>query len=342
MMFVGVMILLFLALGAVGGLEAASRQAVHNVEQVALAQGKSPDEARQVASQYISGPGLKGGSPFLPLTMAISFFMFWPYAGMASAASVVRIMACKDTSVLRRSIFLLAAYNMAIYLPLIVICMCARALLPDLDSPDEVIPQMALRLTRDLPLGSWLAGLVLAAPFGAIMATVSCYLLVIASGLVRDIYQRFVRPQATEHELRRLTYLVMIVIGGVAVALNVNPVKYLQTMVVFSSGCAASAFLIPTLMMCYWRRATAVGTISAMLAGAATALSLNLYGLYLSFTNNVGFAPYNLRGFEPIVWGLGVSLVVGIVVSLITRPPDEKLVSTLFDAEPDGSPSGGT
>jgi SSS family solute:Na+ symporter/sodium/pantothenate symporter len=211
-----------------------------------------------------------------------------------------------------------------------------------LDSPDEVIPQMALRLTRDLPLGSWLAGLVLAAPFGAIMATVSCYLLVIASGLVRDIYQRFVRPQATEHELRRLTYLVMIVIGGVAVALNVNPVKYLQTMVVFSSGCAASAFLIPTLMMCYWRRATAVGTISAMLAGAATALSLNLYGLYLSFTNNVGFAPYNLRGFEPIVWGLGVSLVVGIVVSLITRPPDEKLVSTLFDGEPDGSPSGGT
>ena len=52
------------------------------------------------------------------------------------------------------------------------------------------------------------------------MATVSCYLLVIASGLVRDVYQRFLDPEAAEHELRRLTYLVMIVIGAVAVALE--------------------------------------------------------------------------------------------------------------------------
>jgi len=32
------------------------------------------------------------------------------------------------------------------------------------------------------------------------------------------------------------------------------------------------------------------------------------------------------------VWGLLVSLVVGIIVSLLTRPPDEELVSKLFDA----------
>ena len=43
----------------------------------------------------------------------------------------------------------------------------------------------------------------------------SCYLLVIASGLVRDVYQRFLYPDASEHELRRLTYIVMIVIGVV-------------------------------------------------------------------------------------------------------------------------------
>jgi SSS family solute:Na+ symporter/sodium/pantothenate symporter len=266
--------------------------------------------------------------------MAFSMFMFWPFAGTASPASVVRIMACKDTRVLRQSMFLLAIYNMGIYLPLIAICICARAMMPDLATPDEVIPRMALKLTDQLPLGSWMSGLILAAPFGAIMATVSSYLLVIASGLVRDVYQRFVNPEATDHEMRRLTYLVMIVIGVIAVGLNIEPVDQLQMLVTFSSGCAASAFLIPTAMMCYWRRATAAGTLAAMLAGAATALSLNLWGLFLSFKHKIGFAPYNLLGFEPIVWGLAVSLVVGIVVSLATRPPDEKLVSTLFDAEP--------
>jgi SSS family solute:Na+ symporter/sodium/pantothenate symporter len=334
MMFLGVMILVCLAVPAVGGLAQASRKAIANVEQAALARGDSPKMARQAAVRYASLPAQKrDGTPWLPLSMAFSMFCFWPFAGAASPASVVRIMACKDTGVLRKSMFLLALYNMGIYLPLIAICICARALMPDLGTKsDEVIPRMALSLTQGLPLGSWMSGLILAAPFGAIMATVSSYLLVIASGLVRDVYQRFIHPAATDHEMRRLTYVVMVVIGSIAAGLNIVPVDRLQMLVTFSSGCAASAFLIPTVMMCYWRRATAAGTLSAMLAGALTALSLNLAGLYVAYRTGISFAPYNLLGFEPIVWGLLVSLVVGIAVSLLTPPPDEDLVSKLFDA----------
>ena len=335
MMIIGVAVLVVLALSAVGGLERASRKALVNVEQTALNKGATPAEAHVAASQYASGPGIKGGKPFLPMTMAFSFFCFWTFAGMASPASVVRIMACKDTNVLRQSIFLLAIYNMAIYLPLIMICICAKALMPDLEKPDEVVPRMALMLTKDFPLGSWLSGLILAAPFGAVMATVSAYLLVIASGLVRDVYQRFIHPAASERELRRLTYLVMMVIGIVAVLLNIFPVKHLQTLVVFSSGCAASAFLIPTMMMCYWRRATGAGTIAAMLAGAAASLALNLAGLVIAFQRGkpAEFQGYPLWGFEPLLWGLLTSLVVGVIVSLLTRPPDEELISKLFDAQ---------
>jgi SSS family solute:Na+ symporter/sodium/pantothenate symporter len=342
MMFLGVMILVWLAIPAVGGLTQASRKAIANVEQAALARGDSPEVAERAAVRYASLPGQKrDGTPWLPLTMAFSFFCFWPFAGTASPASVVRIMACKDTGVLRKSMFLLAVYNMGIYLPLIAICICARALMPDLGTKsDEVIPRMALTLTQGLPLGSWMSGLIMAAPFGAIMATVSSYLLVIASGLVRDVYQRFMNPAATDHEMRRLTYLVMIVIGTIAAGLNIVPVDRLQMLVTFSSGCAASAFLIPTVMMCYWRRATAAGTIGAMLAGAATALALNLAGLYVAYRTETSFAAYNLLGFEPIVWGLSVSLVVGILVSLLTSPPDERLISKLFDA-PQPAAEGG-
>ena len=42
----------------------------------------------------------------------------------AHRSSVVRVMACKDTATLRRSIFLLSWYNLFIYLPLVVICVC--------------------------------------------------------------------------------------------------------------------------------------------------------------------------------------------------------------------------
>ena len=35
------------------------------------------------------------------------------------------------------------------------------------------------------------------------MSTVSSYLVVIASGLVRDVYQHFFRPAASQAEVRR-------------------------------------------------------------------------------------------------------------------------------------------
>jgi len=325
MMFAGVTVLACLVLTKAGGLEAGTKRAIEHA-----------------GPQFATGPGLKVQKDaegniqeiaFLPLTMAFSMFVFWPFAGTANPASVVRVMACKNTAVLRRSIFLLAIYNMGIYLPLIAICICGRGLMPDLGKEsDAIVPRLALSLTEGIPLGSWLSGLILAAPFGAIMATVSCFLLVIASGLVRDVYQRFLNPAATEYELRRLTYVTMALIGLIAMLLNINPVEKLQMLVTFSSGCAASAFLVPTAMMCYWRRATAGGVISAMLAGSATAFSLNMAGLVISIVNKSGFVPYNLLGFEPIVWGLAVSLLAGITASLLTAPPDEKLVSKLFDA----------
>jgi SSS family solute:Na+ symporter/sodium/pantothenate symporter len=105
---------------------------------------------------------------------------------------------------------------------------------------------------------------------------------------------------------------------------------------VFSSGCAASSFLMPTLMMCYWRRATAAGTIAAMLAGALASSALYLTGLVIAARagHAADFHAFELLGFDPLIWGLSSSLVAGIIVSLITRPPEERLVSKLFDAEP--------
>ena len=87
-------------------------------------------------------------------------------------------------------------------------------------------------------------------------------------------------------------------------------------------------------MACYWRRATAAGTLAAMLGGAAAVLALLITG-WLADPES-GFKPYQLYGMDPIVWGVLTSGLAGVLVSLATAPPDEQLVSKLFDA-----PSGG-
>ena len=57
MMFVGVMILVCLAIPAVGGMERATRQAMQNVEHTALKMGGTPAAAAHAGIQFASGPG---------------------------------------------------------------------------------------------------------------------------------------------------------------------------------------------------------------------------------------------------------------------------------------------
>src|SRR5262249_51801397 len=150
-------------------------------------------------------------------------------------------MAASNTEVMRKSIFLLSCYNCCIYIPLIIICICGRTIFPSLDKTDEIIPRLAITLPQHIPGGSMITAIILAAPFGAIMATVSCYLLVIASGLVQDVYLRFINPRATTHQLRFWTNVSMIVIGLAAIAANIKPPDYLQALVVMSTSCGASS-----------------------------------------------------------------------------------------------------
>lgn len=297
-------------------------------------QAPTLDAVAATGNDFAFGPGLakEGRPPFLPLGIAISFFFVWPIGGIGSPASMVRVMACKDNATMRRSIVLLSFYNALIYVPLILICICGRALMPNVASADEIIPRLAIWSTREWTGGSFISGLILAAPFGAVMATVSTYLVVIASGLVRDIYQRFLRPRAGDSEIRRVSHAVMILFGVIGVAANIQPVDFLQKLVVFSTTSTASTFVAPALMLAFWRRATAAGAIAGMLAGAATILALFSCGPLLESKNF--FDPYQLLGLDPIVWGLAVSAIAGLAVSLVTAPPPAELVSRLFDARP--------
>jgi sodium/pantothenate symporter len=336
LMFVGVMILLCASLYAVGGLENATRQSMENT-----------------GPGFVFGPGyMFDGSQneFLPLSLAISFFIVWVWGGVGAPAGLVRLMASQNTSVIRRSIYLLSLYNMGIYLPLIIICVCGRALIPALDitkQTDQIIPRLAILTTKDLPGGSLIAGLILAAPFGAVMATVSSYLVVLSSGLVRDIYQRLINPHADRDHLRRAAWIAMIGAGIVSVLVSWKPIDYLQVFIVFSTSGAAATFLFPALMACYWRRATTTGVVAAMVSGALTVLTLYLIGIFGVFDVPgqiyIGavttFRPFYLFGLEPLLWGLLGSTISGIVVSLLTKPLDEEIVSRMFDAEePSGNP----
>ncbi len=317
LMAIGVLIMFPLALKLSGGFGPATQQGV-----------------QAVGPGFAAAPGGSGEWQFLPISLAISYFCMWSIAGMGQPATLVRLMAFRDTKTMRKAIFLLAVYNTMIYLPLVMIFVCARAILPGLEKPDEVMPRMALTIAHPI-----VAGIILSAPFGAVMATVSGFLVQISSALVQDIYHRQINPNASEATLKRLSHVSMVVVAAIAMAGAMKAPTFLQAIIVFTGGAAACTYLFPAVMACFWRRATARGAIASMLGGALTVLALYIPGWYMTATGTgappgIGekgnFYPVYLFGIAPFVWGLLASAVAGIVVSLMDTPPKEALVERFF------------
>jgi len=313
-MALGVLILFPLAMNAAGGINAGTMAGIT----------QTGDES------YAFGPGAVRA--FHPIGLAVSFFVMWAISAMGQPSTLVRLMAFRDTRTLRWSIIYLTIYNLVIYVPLIMIFVCARQILPNLAKSDEVMPRLVITLANP-----YIAGLIIAAPFGAVMSTVSGWLLIISSGIVRDLYQRFINPQASEKEIEKASYLGTVLVGVVVCLIALNPPEYLQLIVVFSSSGMAASFLAPAAYGAFWRRANGVGMIAAMLTGAGVTLGLYAYGMILArtgFDPGIGaggaLSPYYLLGLDPCVWGICSSFLAGAVVSLMTKTPSAELVNRMF------------
>ena len=278
---------------------------------------------------YVSGPGPspRDSMGFLPLSVAISFFFMWAISGAGQPSNMVRLMAFNNSRTLQRAIFTVAVYYTCIYLPLVVIFCCARVLVPGMEAePDRIMPEMAVYLTDSIGAG-WLGGLLIAAPFAAVMSTVDSFLLMISSAVVRDIYQRNIQPDASEATVKKMSYLCTLLVGTVAMLVAVNPPDFLQDIIVYVGSGLAACFLAPVVFLLYWPRATETGCIIGMLSGFGAHFSMYTAGIFM---NGSFFRPYRLFDFDPIIVGLAVSFLITFAATHLTPPPAEDIVRKYF------------
>ena len=279
---------------------------------------------------YVNVPGPSNSSTqgFLPIMLLISFFCFWPFAGAAQPSYMARQMAFRDIPTLRRSIVFVMVYFSLIYFPLVVIFTCGRVVLPGWEiDPDRIMPEMAAHLTANAGV-PWLAGLLVAAPFAAVMSSVDSFLLLVSGSVVRDIYQQ-ARPNATEARMKKVTYATTVIVGLLAVLATLNPPDFLQSLIVFGSGGLGASFLMPVILALYWPRLTGAGTVAGMLSGGATMALLYLVGYIV----NDKFAEYLLFGLHPFIWSVAVSAIVTLLVAHRTAPPEKALVEKYFGSQ---------
>ena len=263
---------------------------------------------------YVSAPGPHPDKEdgFLNVWVAVSFFSFWAFGSAGQPSNMVRLMAFNGTNVLRKAMLSISIYFTVIYLLLVVIFCCGRILLPGMEiDSDRIMPELAATVTSSAGV-PWLAGLLLAAPFAAVMSSVDSFLLMVSSSVVRDIYQNRVNPDASEQRLKKLSYLVTAVVGILAMLAVLNPPEYLQDLIVFATSGLAGCFLMPVLLGLYWPGMSARGAIAGMLGGLGSHLGLYLIGWFV----NGKFASYQLLEFNPFIWAILVSGLLSYLASL--------------------------
>jgi len=274
-MLVGFILALPFALGSVGGFDAFASSAL-------------PASFTDIT--YSSGPG--SGWTLLALTgpaFVISPGLIQKSFGAASARALTLGVA------LNAGALLLFAF-----IP-VLLGMVGRVALPEVSSPDLVLPTV---LTQLLP--AWLGALALAAVFSTEVDTCDAILFMISTSVSKDLFKRYVRPSATDRDLLFVARVAAVVAGVLGVLLSIYLSTIVQAMTVFYSLLGVSLFA-PVVGGLLSRRAGSAEALGAIAAGVTTLLVVRF--------GAVGRYPW----LDPTLTGLIAAAVVFVCILIGRR-----------------------
>jgi sodium/proline symporter len=162
-------------------------------------------------------------------------------------------------------------------------------------------------------------GFVIAAVLSAAMSTVDSLLLVAASSVVRDVYQKILHPSLPDESLVRLSRLttVGLAMGAFALAMAIAifiPERTIFWFIVFGWSGIAATFCPTMILSLFWARFTRRGALAAMISGFL-AVPIFKFAMPL-LPGAAGEAFANLEEMFP---AFVVGFAVGIPVSLFDR-----------------------
>ncbi len=185
--------------------------------------------------------------------------------------------------------------------------------LAETGDPERVLPSVIQNM---LPQG--IRGVVLAALLSGFLATFNSTVNGGASYIVKDIYHKYLRPDAPQKELIYASYAssALLILLGIAVSFAATSINQMFTWIM---GTLGAGVLMPNVLRWYWWRVNgwgyAVGTISGMVLSLIQALTPQFarLPLYVTF---------------PVIAG-GVCAVT-ILVTLLTAPTDRATLLAFY------------
>lgn len=247
------------------------------------------DKLRHIDPKLVS---VQGADNVLSLPFMASFWILVCFGVIGLPHTAVRCISYRDSKAVHRGIVLGTLVVAILMFGMHLSGALGRAILPDLNVPDQVIPTLMIAV-----LPPWAAGIFLAAPMAAIMSTINAQLLQSSATIVKDLYLG-VRPAQLTNErlLKRFSSLATLVLGLLVVLAAWRPPEMLIWLNLLAFGGLEAVFLWPLVLGLYWERANAAGALSSMIVGAVCYTLLATIDLHIA-------------GLHPIVPSLLLSLL---------------------------------
>lgn len=221
---------------------------------------------------------------------------------------------------------------------LALLAIVGRAAYPDLMEQTSVVGRAAsetiiLYIARHgLPAIGGAA--LLAAAVAIVLSTGNTFLLVPSTNVSRDIYQRFINPDATEKQKVNLQRVSIIAFGALGIVLLTQFTTVLEMALYAYSLVGAS--LTPALLACFlWKRVTPQGGVACIAGGLVSIVGIRVLNMLgVDFTMALAGAEFDFASSDYIVIP-GVIFSVGllVLVSLMTKPSEPEKWAPFFMGE---------
>jgi SSS family solute:Na+ symporter/sodium/proline symporter len=236
-----------------------------------------------------------------------------------------KFFSAKDASAARRAVVGMVLGVVLLETALALLAIVGRAAYPNLIEEVSIVGRAAsetviLFIARHgLPL---LGGAVLlAAAVAIVLSTGNTFLLVPSTNMSRDIYERFVDPQANEKRKLAVQRISVIAFGIIGLVL-LTQFQTVLSMALYAYS-LVGASLTPALLACFlWKRVTTEGGVACIAGGMGTIVTIGVLSrLGVDFTLTILGNPFDFADSQYIVIpGVLISIGLLVGVSLFTKP----------------------
>ncbi len=149
----------------------------------------------------------------------------------------------------------------------IIAGLAGRVLYPVLEDQEAIFPLLSSEL-----FGPIMSGVLIAVVLAAVMSTADSLLILAVSSVVRDVYQKIFRPDASQKRVVMLSRVLTIVLALIALGFALLEVRLIFWFVLFAWAGISSAFCPVIVLSVFWKRLTLKGAAAGMITGFVTAI----------------------------------------------------------------------